>query len=63
MKINMGTIDRVIRIIVGLALIGAAAGGQIGLWGWLGVIPLATASIGYCPAYQIFGFTTCPRKN
>jgi len=63
MKINVGTIDRIVRILVGLALIGAAASGAIGLWGWIGIVPLVTASVGYCPAYQIFGFSTCPRKG
>lgn len=44
MKANVGTIDRVLRAIVGLVLIGLAATGTVGWWGWLGVIPLATSS-------------------
>jgi hypothetical protein len=56
---NIGTVDRVLRIIVGLALIGLAISGTIGLWGWIGVVPLVTAFLKFCPAYAIFGFKTC----
>jgi hypothetical protein len=65
MTTNVGTIDRVLRIILGLALI-AAALGYLGpqyttVWGWIGVIPLVTAFIGWCPAYSVFGIRTCSR--
>jgi hypothetical protein len=56
---NIGTIDRVLRIIVGIALIALAATGTIGLWGYIGVVPLATALIGWCPAYSLLGIKTC----
>ncbi len=56
---NVGTVDRVLRIAVGLLLIGLALTGQIGLWGWLGVVPLATAFLRFCPAYTLFGIRTC----
>lgn len=59
MKLNVGGIDRILRILVGVVLIGLAATGQVGWWGWLGVIPLATGTIGWCPPYAILGFTTC----
>lgn len=59
---NMGMVDRGLRALVGVALIALAATGTIGLWGWLGVVPLATAAIGWCPAYAPFGISTCPRK-
>jgi len=62
MKANVGTIDRVLRVIVGLALIGVAVSG-VSVWGWLGVIPLATGLIKFCPAYAIFGLNTCPMKK
>ena len=52
MKRNLGTLDRVIRIVIGVALIAAAATGQIGWWGWLGIIPLGTALIGNCALYS-----------
>ncbi len=60
MKINVGNIDRALRIVAGLALIALAASGVIGIWGWIGVVPLVTGIFKFCPAYAIFGFTTCP---
>ena len=60
MKTNIGRIDRIARVVVGLALIAATLSGAIGLWGWIGIVPLATALIGFCPAYRIFGFSSCP---
>ena len=63
MKANVGTIDRVLRIIVGLALIGLAATGTVGVWGWIGVVPLATGLFKFCPAYAIFGLNTCPMQQ
>jgi hypothetical protein len=56
---NMGTIDRSLRIVAGLALIGASLAGWIGAWGWLGIVPLATGLSGFCPAYLPFGIRTC----
>ena len=49
MKSNVGGIDRVLRIVLGLVLMGLAATGTVGLWGWIGVVPLATGLIGWCP--------------
>ena len=59
MKRNLGTLDRVIRIVIGVALIAAAATGQIGWWGWLGIVPLGTALIGNCALYSLLGINTC----
>ena len=59
---NMGTIDRALRAAVGVALVALAATGAIGVWGWIGLVPLATAAIGWCPAYAPFGIRTCPSK-
>ncbi len=59
MKANVGTIDRVIRIASGIALIGATLAGFIGVWGWLGIIPLATGIFRFCPAYLPFGLSSC----
>jgi uncharacterized membrane protein len=59
MKVNVGTVDRVLRVLVGLALITAAATGRIGVWGWLGVVPLATGLFRFCPAYTLLGMNTC----
>jgi len=63
MKANIGTIDRAIRIVVGLGLIGATLGGLIGVWGWLGIIPLATGIVRICPAYLPFGISSCSTEK
>ena len=63
MKTNEGTIDRIARIIAGLALIALTLTGTLGVWGWIGVVPLLTGIIGICPAYSIFGMSTCPMKK
>jgi hypothetical protein len=57
---NMGTIDRVARIVIGLVLIALVFVGPQTPWGWIGVIPLVTALIGWCPAYRLVGLSTCP---
>lgn len=62
MKPNEGGIDRGVRIAAGLALVGLAATGTVGLWGWIGVVPLATGLIGWCPAYTLLGISTCPMQ-
>ena len=64
-KTNVGTIDKVVRILAGLALIAFALGylapGSAYHWlGWIGVIPLATAAMGSCPLYSLIGMSTCP---
>ena len=63
MKTNEGTIDRALRVIAGLVLIALAATGTVGVWGWIGVVPLATGLIGWCPAYTLLGINTCPMKS
>lgn len=63
MKSNVGGIDRILRIVIGLVLIGLTLTGTIGVWGWIGVVPLATGLVGWCGAYALFGWKTCPTKN
>lgn len=65
MKCNVGTIDRVLRVVVGLALIALAATGTVGVWGWIGVVPLLTGIFSFCPAYALIGTNTCStdKKN
>ena len=63
MKNNEGGIDRMVRIVAGLVLLGLMAMGTIGWWGWLGIVPLATGLIGWCPAYTLLGMNTCPMKS
>lgn len=61
MKANVGTIDRSLRIAAGLILIGLSLSGVIGLWGWIGVVPLATGLFRFCPAYPLLGISTCKK--
>jgi len=62
MKSNVGGIDRILRIVLGLVLIALAATNTVGWWGWLGIVPLATGALGWCTPYAIFGFSTCKMK-
>ncbi len=57
---NVGGIDKVLRIVAGLVLLGLAATGTVGAWGYIGIVPLATGLLGWCPAYTLFGIKTCP---
>lgn len=63
MKTNEGSLDRIVRVIAGLALIALTVTGTIGAWGWIGVVPLLTGILGVCPAYIPFGINTCPMKK
>ena len=63
MKTNEGVIDRSLRVIVGLVLIGLAATGTIGMWGYIGIIPLITGAVGMCPIYSLLGINTCPASR
>jgi hypothetical protein len=60
---NVGTVDRGLRIIVGLAILGAAVGlygvNNTTSWGWIGIIPLLSGLMGWCPAYRLLGIKTC----
>ncbi len=59
MDVNVGGVDRIIRILAGIALIALAATGKIGLWGYIGIVPLLTGLARRCPAYSLFGLRTC----
>lgn len=68
MSNNVGAIDRILRIVLGIALIAFALGfiapGATYAWlGWIGVIPLLTALVGSCPLYSVVGLSTCPAKR
>ena len=56
---NVGTVDRVLRLIVGIILVALVFVGPQTPWGWLGLIPIATALVGWCPAYRLLGICTC----
>ena len=62
MKTNEGTVDRAVRIIAGLVLIALTLTGTIGMWGWIGIVPIITGSLGWCPAYTLLGINTCAVK-
>ena len=63
MQANVGNIDRALRIVGGLVLIGLTLSGTIGVWGWIGVVPLATGLFKVCPAYSLIGVNTCAVKK
>ncbi|MBU2761433.1 YgaP family membrane protein [Acidithiobacillus sulfurivorans] len=60
---NEGMADRLIRIIVGIIVIALVFVGPKTLWGWLGLVPLITGLVGWCPAYSLFGIRTCPLRK
>ncbi|WP_298745989.1 DUF2892 domain-containing protein [uncultured Brevundimonas sp.] len=61
-KNNVGRLDRILRVIVGLGLISLVFIGPQSLWGWVGVVPLLTGLIGTCPVYTLLGIRTCARR-
>ncbi|CUB00464.1 YgaP family membrane protein [Thiomonas bhubaneswarensis] len=63
MKLNVGGIDRILRIVVGIVLIALTLMGTIGVWGWIGIVPLVTGLFKFCPLYSIIGMNTCPMKK
>ena len=63
MKTNVGSLDRILRIVAGLVLITLAATGTVGVWGWIGVVPLLTGIFKFCPAYTLLGMNTCAMKK
>jgi hypothetical protein len=62
-KSNVGGIDRILRIVAGLVLIGLTLAGVIGMWGWIGIVLLATGLLRTCPVYSLLGFNTCPMST
>ncbi len=63
MTANAGTADRVVRVVAGLGLLSLVFVGPQTPWGWVGLLPLLTGLVGYCPAYTLFGVSTCPVKR
>ncbi|TNE39263.1 MAG: DUF2892 domain-containing protein [Sphingomonadales bacterium] len=62
MNRNVGGIDRILRIVIGVVLIALVFVGPKTAWGWLGLIPLATGLLRTCPLYSLIGLNSCPRK-
>ncbi len=63
LKVNEHRIERVARVVLGVALVGLAAMGTIGVWGYIGVVPILTGALGTCPLYTLLGISTCPVKT
>ena len=63
MKANVGGIDKVLRIVVGAGLVGATVAGFVPVWGYVGVIPLVTGLINFCPIYPLLGMSTCSAEK
>ncbi len=60
-RLNLGNLDRALRILVGLALIALAMFGTIGAWGYIGIVPLLTGAVAMCPLYRLLGISTTSR--
>lgn len=60
MKTNEGKLDRTLRMVAGLIFIGLAATNTIGMWGYIGVLPLLTGAVGFCPLYSLLGMNSSP---
>jgi hypothetical protein len=63
MNKNIGGVDRILRVVVGLLLIALAATGNVGQWGYVGIVPILTGAVGWCPAYLPFGFSSCKTRS
>lgn len=61
LPVNEHPAERAVRVLVGVALVGATLAGKIGAWGWLGVLPILTGLSGRCLLYTVFGFSTCAK--
>jgi hypothetical protein len=60
---NIGGTERVLRVVAGLVLVALAATGQLGAWAWLGLVPIATGVVGWCPPYSLLGINTCKNRK
>lgn len=60
---NEHTVERVLRVALGVALVGLAATGKVGAWGYVGIVPVLTGLLGSCPLYTLLGFSTCPLET
>jgi hypothetical protein len=63
MNKNVGGFDRILRVVVGVVLVALAATGTVGAWGYVGIVPIFTGAMGWCPAYLPFGFSTCKTRS
>ncbi|MEZ5288560.1 MAG: DUF2892 domain-containing protein [Vicinamibacterales bacterium] len=63
LSVNEHPIERVLRVGIGVALVGLALAGTIGVWGYIGVVPILTGLAGSCPLYSVLGISTCPVRR
>lgn len=63
MNRNEGTVDRALRIALGVVLLALVFVGPQTNWGWIGIVPLVTGLVGFCPLYSVLGISTCPTKS
>ncbi len=63
MKKNIGSIERIIRVVVGAAIVSLAFVGPQTPWAYLGIIPILTGIVGWCPPYSLLGISTCSRRD
>ncbi|OYU31875.1 MAG: hypothetical protein CFE39_05940 [Comamonadaceae bacterium PBBC2] len=63
MTTNIGGVERILRVVGGLVLVALAATGQVGVWGWVGLVPIATGLSGWCPPYSLLGINTCKNRK
>jgi hypothetical protein len=63
MTTNIGGVERIVRVVGGLVLVALAATGQVGVWGWVGLVPIATGLSGWCPPYSLLGINTCKNSK
>lgn len=63
MKKNIGSVDRILRVVVGVGLLSLTVVGPKTLWGLVGIIPLMTATFSFCPLYTIFKISSCPLEK
>lgn len=63
LPVNEHPVERILRVGVGMALVSLVFLGPKSMWGWIGLVPIATGLLGSCPVYTLFGFTTCPVKG
>ncbi|WP_396624677.1 DUF2892 domain-containing protein [Luteitalea sp.] len=63
LPVNVHPIERVLRVGLGVVLVGAAYAGTIGAWGYLGLVPIVTGVLSSCPLYTVLGISTCPTRT
>lgn len=61
--VNEHPVERIVRVLLGVALVGAAASQALGPWAYVGIVPIVTGALGNCPLYTVLGVSTCPARR